>query len=76
MCLTCNKGYSHRQSVIRHVPECGTKPDKVPHLCIICSKAFKYKSDLQRHMKTHEKKGDLIIPSFTATSVFHQQRNR
>ena len=51
-------------SISRHVKvRNDTKPNKATD-CASCDKSFRYPSDLTRHLKSHENKGDMLVPSF------------
>ena len=50
----------------RHVETCD--PTKLPVLkensCLVCDKVFAYSSQLTRHLNIHQKKGEMMVPSF------------
>lgn len=50
-CSACNRRYSSKMSLIRHLKcECGKEPSWG---CLYCSYAGLYKASLQKHMKRH-----------------------
>ena len=77
-CEKCKKSFPYRTSISRHVDKC--EPSKSSRVkenkCIFCDRIFPYPSDLKRHLKVHEKKGEMMVPSFipsasaSASSLF------
>ena len=53
-------------SIHRHVETCD--PTKLPvpkeNSCLVCDKVFAYSSQLTRHLNIHQKKGEMMMPSF------------
>ena len=48
-CLKCNRSYTNKSTLNRHLrEECG----KEPKLCPFCNKPIKQSSNLQRHIRT------------------------
>ena len=70
-CESCHKLFPWQTSVSRHVTTCNSsKSNSETKDCIICERTFKYSSDLARHLKSHKKKGEMMVPSFVcSTSV-------
>ena len=72
-CEKCKQSFPYRTSISRHVQTC--KPSKSPkspkvkeNKCTFCDRIFPYPSDLNRHLKVHEKKGEMMVPSFVPSA--------
>ena len=77
-CENCKQSFPYRTSISRHVQTC--KPSNSPKVkenkCTFCDRIFPYPSDLNRYLNVHEKKGEMMVPSFipsasaSASSLF------
>eukprot|EP00095_Tigriopus_kingsejongensis_P006121 maker-scaffold98_size375582-snap-gene-1.17 protein:Tk06121 transcript:maker-scaffold98_size375582-snap-gene-1.17-mRNA-1 annotation:"zinc finger" len=75
-CEKCDKNFSKRSSLARHMYE---HSDQRPYPCTECDKAFKHKHHLREHMRLHtgEKpfQCDRCLKTFSHSGSFSQHRN-